>query len=258
MIFVDTHSHLYVPEFDSDRKEVIARADEVGIKYHILPDIDSSTTEKVLSVSSQYPGKCFPLIGLHPTSVKTNFEKDLEHVEQMLADHKFFGIGEIGIDLYWDKTYFEQQKGAFRHQLKLAKKHKLPVVIHSRNSFDEIFSIVDQENDSSLAGVFHSFSGNIEHYKHIKSYKGFKVGIGGVVTYKNGGVDKLILQMELADIILETDTPWLSPVPKRGHRNESQNLIFTAQKVAELVNLPLEEIARITTINAQNLFNFNT
>jgi TatD DNase family protein len=172
----------------------------------------------------------------------------------MLGKHKFHGIGEIGIDLYWDKTFFEQQKVVFRHQLKLAKKHNLPVVIHSRNSFDEILSIVDQENDSSLTGVFHSFTGNLDHFHHIISYGGFKVGIGGVVTYKNGGVDKLISQMDVTNIILETDSPWLSPVPKRGHRNESQNLIYTAQKVADLLNLPLEEVARITTKNALDLF----
>jgi len=254
MIFVDSHSHIYVAEFDHDRKEVLERAEGVGVKYHILPNVDSTTTERLINTATTYPNKCFPLMGLHPTSVKINYEKEIEHVEAMLSKHKFYGIGEIGIDLYWDKTFFEQQQVAFRHQLKFAKKLNLPVVIHSRNSFDEILSIVDQENDSTLTGVFHSFTGNIDHYNHIISYGGFKIGLGGVVTYKNGGVDKLISQMDLSAIILETDSPWLSPAPKRGHRNESQNLIYTAQKVADLLNLPIEEVASATTKNALDLF----
>lgn len=256
MILVDSHSHIYVAEFDHDRELVLNRSAEMGIKYHILPNVDSKTTDSLFKTVYQYPNTCFPLMGLHPTSVKTDFEKELEHVEDILSRNHVSGIGEIGIDLYWDKTFLAQQQIAFRHQLKLAKKFKLPVVIHSRNSFEEIFQIVDQENDSNLRGVFHSFTGSSEHYRHIISYGGFMLGIGGVVTYKNGGVDKLIPQMDISHILLETDSPWLSPTPKRGQRNESQNLIYTAQRVAELTGLTLEDVASHTTRNAESLFNF--
>jgi len=178
----------------------------------------------------------------------------MAHIEQMLQNSKFYGIGEIGIDLYWDRTFIEQQKIAFRHQLKLAKKLELPVVIHSRNSFDEIFEIVDQENDSKLRGVFHSFTGTHEQYLHIMEYGNFLVGIGGIVTYKNGGVDKVVAKMDLSKILLETDSPYLSPIPKRGQRNESQNLIYTAQKIAEIKGVPIEEVAEKTTQSTIGLF----
>jgi len=254
MIFVDSHSHIFDKDFDSDRLEVIKRASEQGVKYHVLPNIDSTYSDRVLEVARDYKGICFPLIGLHPTSVSENYEAELLHVDNMLKKEKYYGIGEIGIDLYWDKTYLEQQKIAFRHQLKLAKKNGLPVVIHSRNSFDEIFEIVDQENDSSLRGVFHAFTGTFEQYQRIIEYGGFKVGIGGIVTYKNGGLDKVVTKMNLSDIILETDSPYLTPVPKRGQRNEGQNIILIAQKISEILGLPLEEIAKVTTVNSLELF----
>lgn len=254
MIFVDSHSHIFTEEFDVDRREVLNRAADAGVKYHILPSIDSKTTDRLLATSEEFNDRCFPLIGLHPTSVTANFEDELAHVEQMLQNFTFFGIGEIGIDLYWDKTFFEQQKIVFTHQLRLAKKFGFPVVIHSRNSFDEIFDIVDRENDSTLRGVFHSFTGSFEQYQHVMEYEGFKVGIGGIVTYKNGGVDKVVSMMDLSDIILETDSPYLSPIPKRGQRNESQNLIFTAQKIAEIKGVPVEEVADKTTKSALELF----
>ena len=257
MIFIDSHSHIFVEDFNIDRKEVLERAADAGIKYHILPNIDSKTTPQLLATAEEFPSSCFPLIGLHPTSVKDDFEDELAHVEQMIQNYSFFGIGEIGVDLYWDKTFIEQQKIVLRHQLKLAKRLDLPVVIHSRNSFDEIFEIVDQENDSSLKGVFHSFTGRYNQYLHIKEYGGFKVGIGGIVTYKNGGVDKVVEKIDLADIILETDSPYLSPIPKRGQRNECQNLIYTAQKIAEIKRVPIEEIAEITTLNSAKLFKIN-
>lgn len=255
MILVDSHSHIFDKDFDLDRSDVIARAADVGVKYHILPSIDSKYTEKVLEVSRQYKNICFPLIGLHPTSVDSGFEAELMHIETMIPNYNYYGIGEIGIDLYWDKTYIEQQKIAFRHQLRLAKNLYLPVVIHSRNSFDEIFEIVDQENDANLRGVFHSFSGTLEHYNHINEYKGFKVGIGGIVTYKNGGIDKVVAKMDISNILLETDSPYLTPVPKRGQRNEGQNLIYIAQKVSEMLEIPLEEVAKETTRNSLELFN---
>jgi TatD DNase family protein len=193
---------------------------------------------------------------LHPTSVKENFEQELQIVEQMLESHRFYGVGEIGIDLYWDKTHIDQQKIAFRHQLQLAKKHNLPVIIHSRNSFDEILEIVDQEVDSSLKGVFHSFSGDINHYKRILEYKSFYIGLGGVVTYKNGGVDKLIPHMDLSKVLLETDSPYLTPVPYRGKRNESAYIQLVATKIADILSIPTETVASITTSNAIELFDF--
>ncbi|HNV52118.1 MAG TPA: TatD family hydrolase [Tenuifilaceae bacterium] len=254
MVLIDTHSHLFAEEFNSDRADVLKKADDAGIKYHIMPNVDSSTTDQLLKVSKQH-SQCFPLMGLHPTSVKADFEREILHVESMFKDNKFFGIGEIGIDLYWDKTHLEQQKIAFRHQLRLAKKLKLPVVIHSRNSFDEIFDVVDSELDSDLCGVFHCFTGSLEQYHHIKEYKTFKVGIGGVVTYKNGGIGNILHEIELSDILLETDSPYLSPVPVRGSRNESYNLIHIAIKVAEIYGLSVEDIAKQTFINSQELFN---
>lgn len=255
MIFVDSHSHIFDKDFDLDRAEVIARASAAGIKYHILPNIDSTYSDRVMEVAKTFKGICFPLIGLHPTSVAENFDAELAHVDQMLQKSTFYGIGEIGIDLYWDKTYIEQQRIAFRHQLKVAKQFGLPVVIHSRNSFDEIFEIVDQENDPSLRGVFHSFTGNYDQYKRVIAYGGFKVGIGGIVTYKNGGVSEVVAKMNLSDILLETDSPYLTPVPKRGQRNEGQNIVIIAQKISEILSIPLEEVASITTQNTLELFN---
>jgi len=255
MIFVDSHSHIFDKDFDLDRAEVIAKAAALGVKYHILPNIDSSYSERVLETAKTFEGKCFPLIGLHPTSVSDSYDAELQHVEAMLKKSKYYGIGEIGIDLYWDKTYFEQQKIAFRYQLKLAKKLDLPVVIHSRNSFDEIFEIVDEENDSNLRGVFHAFTGTVEQYQRIINYGGFKVGIGGIVTYKNSGLDKVVANMNISQILLETDSPYLTPVPKRGQRNESQYLIFVAQKISDIMGISLEEVARITTKNSFELFN---
>ncbi len=254
MHFVDTHSHLFSSEFNHDRGEVIERAKAAGVKYMVLPNVDSSTIESLLYTSQQNPGFCFPAMGLHPTSVKDNFEDELVTIEKYLRSQKFYAVGEIGIDLYWDKTHIEEQKVAFRHQLKLAKELNLPVIIHSRNSFSEIFSIVDQVNDSNLRGVFHSFTGTLEQYNHISNYGGFYVGIGGVVTYKHGGVDKVVKDMNPNHILLETDSPYLSPVPHRGKRNESANIVPIAQKVAELLSLSLEQVADITTKNAHSLF----
>ena len=253
MILIDSHSHIFAEEFNSDRADVLKRADEAGIKYHIMPNVDFSTSSQLIDTVKQFPN-CFPLMGLHPTSVKNDFEKEIAHVEEMLQKHKFYGIGEIGIDLYWDKIHFEEQKIAFKHQLKLAKKHNLPVVIHSRNSFDEIFEIVDKEIDSNLTGVFHCFTGSLDQYRHIQEYKNFKVGIGGVVTYKNGGLDKVLPNIQISDILLETDSPYLSPVPVRGKRNESYNLIYIAIKTAEILGLSVQDIAKQTVVNTTDIF----
>lgn len=254
MFFVDTHAHIFSKEFNHDRDNVIVRAKSQGVKYMVLPNIDSASIEPLLNVCSSYKGFCFPAMGLHPTSVKENFEKELHVVEKHLREKRFYAVGEIGIDLYWDKTFIEEQKSAFRQQLKLAKELKLPVIIHARNSFDEIFEIVEQENDQNLRGVFHSFTGTIDQYKTIVGFEGFLLGIGGVVTYKHAGVDKVVKEMDLNHILLETDSPYLSPVPHRGKRNESANLIHIAQRIAHLQDVSLKRVAEVTSDNALNLF----
>lgn len=254
MNIVDTHSHIYLHDFDQDRHQVIVRAKQAGVSCIIMPNIDSTSIDSLTMVANQYKGYCIPLMGLHPTSVKDNFEQELLIVEKHLSTKNFYGVGEIGIDLYWDKTHITQQREAFRFQIRLAKKIGLPIVIHSRDAFHEIFEIIDKENDKSLKGVFHSFSGTFEQYMHVLSYGGFKVGIGGVVTYKNGGLDKVVEQMNIEHIVLETDSPYLSPVPMRGKRNESSNLTYIANKVAAIMNIPVERVAEITTKNARDLF----
>ncbi|HPW27236.1 MAG TPA: TatD family hydrolase [Tenuifilaceae bacterium] len=254
MLLVDSHSHIFAEDFDYDREVVLDRAAQAGVKYHVLPNIDSTSVPRLLETADRY-SQCFPLMGLHPTSVNRNFSKELEVVGSYLSIRKFWGIGEIGIDLYWDKTFVEEQKVAFRHQVQLAKKLGLPVAIHARNSFQEIFSILDEEADSTLSGVFHSFTGTLEDYRHILDYQTFMVGIGGVVTFKNGGVDRVLPHINIEKIVLETDSPYLSPAPARGKRNESFNLTFIAQRVAGILEMPVHEVASLTSANAIELFN---
>lgn len=253
MLLIDTHSHIFSEEFDTDRELVLKRAFDAGVRYHILPNIDSTSTSRLLETCQRFP-QCFPTMGLHPTSVKAGFESEIYHVEEQLSKGKFWGIGEIGIDLYWDKTYFPQQQEAFRYQLQLAKKYQLPVIIHSRNSFKEIFEVVDKEIDDTLSGVFHSFTGTIDDYKHIDEYQTFYVGIGGIVTYKNGGLSGTLPQVDPKKVLLETDSPYLSPVPVRGKRNESYNLIYIAEKASDFMGLSVPEFAKLTTQNAVKLF----
>jgi TatD DNase family protein len=251
---IDTHSHLFSSEFEHDRDLAVDRAKRAGVQAIILPNIDSSSIDAVIKTSQKYSDICYPCMGLHPTSVKDDFCNELMEVEKTFSQHSFVAVGEIGIDLYWDKTHIEQQLEAFRYQLKMAKKMNLPVIIHTRNAFDEVLSIVDQENDSTLSGVFHSFSGDLNHYQHITSYGGFYIGIGGVVTYKNGGLDKVVKHVNPQHILLETDSPYLTPVPFRGKRNESSYITFVAEAVSELIGLKPEELSEITTNNAKRLF----
>lgn len=257
-MYIDTHSHIFSNEFENNRDAVIKRAQEQGVTKIVLPNIDSSSIESLLRLSTQYEGYCYPLIGIHPTSVKTGFEKELLVVEEYLSKHKFYGIGEIGLDLYWDKSTIDIQKQALRYQLQLAKKHRLPVVIHTRNAFEPILEVFDSENTSELKGIFHSFSGTYPNYLHILEYGGFFFGIGGVVTYKNGGVDKVVERMKLEHIVLETDSPYLTPVPMRGKPNESAYITYVAAKVAELKGVTVEEVAMTTTRNAESIFSFNS
>ena len=221
----------------------------------LLPNIDSTTTTKMLQLCDRHPNNCYPMIGLHPCSVKKdNLEKEISHVEQMLSQNKFIAVGEIGLDLYWDKSTLDLQKIAFESQIELAKKYQLPIVIHVRDSFDEAIEIVERLNDDNLSGVFHCFTGNLEEAQRIINLKNFYLGIGGVVTFKNGGINKIINQVSLDRIILETDSPYLSPTPFRGTRNESKYLLNIAHKMAELYNIDIEDIAKKTTKNAIDLF----
>jgi len=256
MEFIDTHTHLFSKEFDDDISEVIENAINNGVSKMLLPNIDSSTTKQMLKLSQQFPQNCFPMIGIHPCSVKKNsIEKEIQHVEHMLEKNNFVAIGEIGIDLYWEKSTLDIQKLAFETQIKLAKKYQLPIVIHVRNSFNEAIEIVEKLNDEKLTGVFHCFSGDLDQAQRIIDLNNFYLGIGGVVTFKNGGIDKIIDQINLDNIILETDSPYLAPKPFRGKRNESKYILNIAQKLSEIYNINIEEIANITTCNANKLFN---
>ena len=255
MNFIDTHTHLFASEFDNDIDIVIKNALDNGISKMLLPNIDSTTTTKMLQLCDRHPNNCYPMIGLHPCSVKKdNLEKEISHVEQMLSQNKFIAVGEIGLDLYWDKSTLDLQKIAFESQIEIAKKYQLPIVIHVRDSFDEAIEIVERLNDYNLSGVFHCFTGNLEEAQRIINLKNFYLGIGGVVTFKNGGINKIINQVSLDRIILETDSPYLSPTPFRGTRNESKYLLNIAHKMAELYNINIEDIAKKTTKNAIDLF----
>ena len=255
MNFIDTHTHLFASEFDNDIDIVIKNALDNGISKMLLPNIDSTTTTKMLQLCDRYPNTCYPMIGLHPCSVKKdNIEKEISHVEQMLSQNKFIAVGEIGLDLYWDKSTLDLQKIAFESQIELAKKYKLPIAIHVRDSFDEAIEIVERLNDYNLSGVFHCFTGNLEEAQRIINLKNFYLGIGGVVTFKNGGINKIINQVSLDRIILETDSTYLSPTPFRGTRNESKYLLNIAHKMADLYHIDIEDIAKKTTKDAIDLF----
>lgn len=253
MIITDTHTHLYSEAFDEDRNEVIERAISSGISRFFIPAIDSTYTEAMLKLETNYPDHIFLMMGLHPTHVKENFKDELAHVEQMLAKRKFYAVGEIGIDLYWDKSTLKIQQEAFRYQIKLAKKYKLPIVIHSRESFDEIFEILEEEKGDDLHGIFHCFTGTFEQAQRAISYN-MKLGIGGVVTFKNGKIDQFLNEIDLNHIVLETDSPYLAPVPYRGKRNESSYISLVLEKVSSLYNISNEEIAEITTNNSRQVF----
>jgi len=250
---IDTHTHLYLNQFKEDIDDVIAKAKENGIKKFIFPAIDSSHFDSMHSLKKKYLDDIFLMSGLHPTDVKDNYKDELDFVVNSLKSHNYVAIGEIGIDLYWDKTYLKEQQDAFRFQIRLAVKNDLPIVIHCRESFDEIFKILEEEKCDNLRGVFHCFTGNIDQAKKAIGL-GFLLGIGGVVTFKNGGIDKFISQIDLKHIVLETDSPYLAPVPFRGKRNESSYIIYVIEKLSELYQLPKEEIACITTNNAEKMF----
>ena len=253
MIITDTHTHLYSEAFADDRQEMMQRALDANVSRFFVPAIDSTYTESMLQLEKDYPKNVFLMMGLHPTHVKENYKEELAHVEEMLAKRKFVAVGEIGIDLYWDKTTLGIQQEAFRYQIKLAKQYKLPIIIHCRESFDEIFEVLEDEKDENLFGIFHCFTGTIEQAHQAISYN-MKLGIGGVVTFKNGKIDQFLNQIDLKHIVLETDSPYLSPTPYRGKRNESAYLINVLKKVSEIYNLSEDEVAKVTTQNSQEIF----
>lgn len=253
MIITDTHTHLCSEEFDQDRTEMIQRSIAAGVSRFFIPSIDSTGTQKMYDLEAQFPDNVRLMIGLHPCYVKENYLEELAHVEAQLALHKFYAIGEIGIDLYWDKTTLDIQKIAFQRQIQLAKKHHLAINIHCRDAFDEVFEVLELEKSAELFGIFHCFSGDLKQAQRAISL-GLKLGIGGVTTFKNGKIDQFISQIQLEHIVLETDSPYLAPAPHRGKRNESSYAVLVAQKLAELYQLPLIEIARITTQNSKAVF----
>lgn len=253
MIFTDTHSHIYSEEFAQDRKEMMQRAFEDGVQRIFVPSIDSTYTAKMYEIERQYPENVFLMMGLHPTYVKENYEEELAFVEQELEKRKFYAIGEIGIDLFWDKTFLEQQKIAFKRQIQLAKKYKLPINIHCRDAFDEVFEVLETEKSDDLFGIFHCFTGTYEQALQAISYN-LKLGIGGVATFKNGKIDQFLHEIDIKNIVLETDSPYLAPVPFRGKRNESSYTKLVAEKLAQIYKLPLEEIAQKTTENSKAIF----
>ena len=252
-MYIDSHTHLYVQEFADDRAEVIARALAAGVSQFLLPAIDSETTQAMHQLKRDYPNSIHLMMGLHPTHVGPNVEKELAHVKSQLETDAFVAVGEIGIDLYWDKTTLSQQQQAFRIQIRWAKEKNLPIVIHCREAFDEIFEILEEEKTPSLRGVFHCFTGNLEQAHRAIGF-GMKLGIGGVVTFKNGKIDQFLDQIDLKHIVLETDAPYLAPIPYRGKRNESAYLLEVAKRVAEIYGKKIEEIAEITTQNSKSIF----
>lgn len=253
-MYIDTHTHLFIEQFDDDRDEVVQRAIDAGVEKLLLPNIDSSTIEAMNRLVDKFPENCFPMMGLHPGSVDNNWEKELELVHNHLKSQKYIAVGEIGIDLYWSDEFIDQQKQAFRQQVIWAKEFGLPIVIHAREAFNEIFEIIDELNDDSLTGIFHCFTGNLDQAQHIIAYGGFKMGIGGVLTYKKAELDKIIEHVDLNHIVLETDSPYLPPVPYRGKRNESSYLLHIAEKLADVYCVPLKTIEDITTKNALQIF----
>ncbi len=256
MMFIDTHAHLYAKEFDEDRHAMLQIAINVGVEKFFLPNIDEDSIEGMHQLCKDFPNQCYPMMGLHPCSVAANYKEQLATIKEAFNPNFHIGIGEIGIDLYWDKSLLKEQLEAFEEQIKWAKELRLPIVIHARDSFDEIFEVVDGLNDENLRGIFHCFTGNEAQANKILGYGGFKLGVGGVVTFKNSGLAEVLKNIPLSELVLETDSPYLAPVPKRGKRNESSYIPLIAAKLSEVYECSLKEIATTTTNNALTLFNF--
>jgi TatD DNase family protein len=253
MTLIDTHCHLYLPEFETDLDDVIERAQKEGVQRFYLPAIDSTVVNSMITLETQYPGKCYAMMGLHPCSVKANYQEELDAVQAWLKIRPFVAIGEIGLDYYWDTTFIAEQEKAFRIQIEWALSYQLPIVIHTRNAMQETIDIVKEYVPDGLRGIFHCFSGNENHAQQIIE-TGFYLGIGGVVTYKNAGLAEILAKTDLANLVLETDAPYLTPVPFRGKRNESSYLKYILQKLAIIKNCSEEEVAKVTTQNAEKIF----
>lgn len=253
-MYIDTHAHLYHKQFDQDRTEMVRRAVDAGVQKLFLPNIDLTSVEAMHALCDQFPELCFPMMGLHPCSVGEDPARDLAEVERLLGTGRYWAVGEIGIDLHWDKTFIAQQQEAFRQQVRWAKELALPVVIHCREGFAETMAIVEEENDEFLTGIFHCFTGTEEEARRIIALGGFKLGIGGVITYPKSGLAETMAKVGAGHCVLETDAPYLAPVPFRGKRNESSYIPHIAEVLAQAVDLPQEEIERITTANAEEVF----
>jgi len=253
-MIIDTHSHIYLPEFDADRDSMLKRAENDGVKLVLMPAVDYETHSAMLEVENQDPKKCFSMMGLHPCSVKKRYKQELKIVEEYFEKRRFVAVGETGLDFYWDRTFTKEQYESFQTQIELAKKYNIPVVIHSRSSTDECIKVIKENQQGNLKGVFHCFSGNEKQAKEIIEL-GFYLGIGGVVTFKNSGLDKVMVDIDMKNVVLETDAPYLAPVPFRGKRNECSYLKYVVEKLSEIKNVAKEEIANITTKNAKELFN---
>jgi len=252
-MITDTHTHLYSSQFKEDQSAMIQRAKDAGVSRFFIPAIDSSYTESMMKLEKNFPKDVFLMMGLHPTSVKENYLEELAHVKEWIDKKKFFAIGEIGIDLYWDSSFLIQQQEVFRTQIKWAKEKKLPIVIHCRDAFDEIFEILEQEKGDSLRGIFHCFTGTKEQAEKAINYN-MKLGIGGVATFKNGKIDRFLNEINLKHIVLETDAPYLAPTPFRGKRNESAYITNVIDKLVEIYKVPFEEIVATTTQNSKVVF----
>jgi TatD DNase family protein len=255
MILTDTHAHLYAEQFKEDQDAMLLRAFEAGISRIFLPAIDTETHESLVALADAYPDKCFPMMGLHPCSVDAaTIDKEIAAIEAWHAKRKFIAVGEIGIDLYWDKTQLALQQEIFARQIDLAKKLNLPVIIHSRSAFNECYEIVKEKQDGTLKGIFHCFSYGIDEAEKVIALGGFMMGIGGVVTFKNSGLDKVVAHCGMENFVLETDAPYLAPVPFRGKRNESSYLAYVAKTIADIKKITVEEVASITTENSKKVF----
>ena len=252
-MITDTHTHLYSAEFDEDRAAMIQRAKDAGVSRFFIPAIDSTYTNRMLTLEKGNPNDVFLMMGLHPTSVKENYLEELAHVKEWIDKKKFYAIGEIGIDLYWDSTFIKQQQEAFRTQIKWAKEKKLPIVIHCRDAFNEVFEILESEKENTLRGIFHCFTGTLAQAKQAISYN-MKLGIGGVATFKNGKIDKFLNEIDLTHIVLETDAPYLAPKPFRGKRNESAYITNVIDKLVDIYQVSYQEIVAITTQNSKDVF----
>lgn len=254
-MFIDTHTHLYSEQFNEDRTAMIQRAIDAGVERMYLPNIDLESIDGMHALEKEFPNNCFAMMGLHPCAVDENWEKVLEEMKKYIDSRRYAAIGEIGIDLYWDKTFVQEQKEAFKTQIEWAKKLQWPIVIHARDSFPEIFEVMDECYDERLSGIFHCFTGGEAEVKKVLTYEKFMFGIGGVVTYKKSDLPEILPLIPTQKLLLETDAPYLPPVPFRGKRNESAYVLHTAEKVAEILHLSLAELSKITTENALKIFN---